>query len=191
MCLRGLAAAAAKAPYYSSLNILRRLAKLLGGDLHVGDRIDGVRGGRFSLRIPLTVPPAHPSGTPDLGAIHGTSPEHDMQLAKEGRDAILVKRNVLVVDDSEGNRRLLRRMLLQLGCRVVEAADGDEVLGVLASAATATDGALIDIVLMDVEMSRMDGVSAVREMRKAGWPTPAVAVTGNAGAEAAVDCMRG
>jgi CheY-like chemotaxis protein len=36
-----------------------------------------------------------------------------------------MKRNVLVVDDSEGNRRLVRRMLQQLGCRVAEVADGE------------------------------------------------------------------
>ena len=103
-----------------------RLASLLGGDLHVSDRLDGVRGVRFRLRVPLRVPPV---ATVDLAIRSPTSAAHDYQMRKEGRSTILVKRQVLVVDDAEGNRRLARRMLLQLGCRVMEVTDGDEVCG--------------------------------------------------------------
>ncbi len=164
----------------------RRLATLLGGDLQVRDRTDGVRGARFGLRLPLRLPPPA-LVEPAVVAAAATSPVLDLavttQLQQDGRSTILVKRSVLIMDDSEGNRRLLRRMLQQLGCRVVEAADGDEVLAALAS--ISISGAAIDIVLMDVEMARTDGVSAVREMRRAGWKTPVVAVTGHAGGECA------
>jgi CheY-like chemotaxis protein len=85
---------------------------------------------------------------------------------------------VLVVDDSEGNRRIARRMLQQLSCTVVEAADGDEVPAALAR--TAEDGGRgVGIVLMDVEMPRVSGSSAVTEARGAGWTLPIIAVTGN------------
>ena len=166
----------------------RRLARLLEGELHVTDRTDGARGTRFALRLPLRVPPAARTVAVATG---DASPAHDSQtqMQREGREKILVKRNVLIVDDSEGNRRLLRRMLQQLGCRVVEAADGDEVLAALAAAAAASaDRHGVDVVLMDIEMARVGGIAAVREMRRAGWRTPAVAVTGHAGPDAAKEC---
>ncbi len=86
------------------------------------------------------------------------------------------------MDDSAGNRRILRRMLQQLGCTVVEASDGDEVIGALARATEET-GRAVDIVLTDIEMARVSGSTAVVAARRAGWTLPIVAVTGNAIAE--------
>ena len=118
----------------------RRLASLLGGDLHVSDRPDGARGVRFRLRIPLRLPPASPPqplqqplqplqrGTPRLAlrvSDVAVAPAPRASLAS----ALLLKRRVLVVDDGDGNRRLARRMLLQLGCLVIEASDGDRGRG--------------------------------------------------------------
>ncbi len=169
----------------------RRLARLLEGELHVTDRTDGARGTRFALRLPLRVPPAARTVAVATG---DASPAHDSQtqMQREGREKILVKRNVLIVDDSEGNRRLLRRMLQQLGCRVVEATDGDEVLAALtaaaAEAAADRNGRGVDVVLMDIEMARVGGVAAVLAMRGAGWRTPVIAVTGHAGHEIAAEC---
>jgi CheY-like chemotaxis protein len=123
--------------------------------------------------------------------IAAASPALDSRMQQDGRDAILVKRNVLIVDDSEGNRRLLRRMLQQLGCRVMEASDGDEVLAALTAAAAESadrSGRGVDVVLMDIEMARLGGIPAVRAMRKAGWRTPVIAVTGHAGADSAAEC---
>jgi CheY-like chemotaxis protein len=155
---------------------------------------DGMRGVRFGLRLPLNVgpPPSPVSPIPDpapaavLGATH-TSGQEERAAQEDGRGRILLRRTVLVVDDSEGNRRLARRMLLQMGCRVLEAADGDEVLGVL-KGATAVGRHAVDVVLMDIEMVRVDGVTAVREMRQAGWSIPVIAVTGNADGETITDC---
>jgi two-component system capsular synthesis sensor histidine kinase RcsC len=85
---------------------------------------------------------------------------------------------VLVVDDSEGNRRLLRRMLEQLGCTVFEATDGDEVQAALG--AMETEGRDVDVVLMDIEMVRVSGSVAMTQARSGGWVFPAIAVTGHA-----------
>ena len=196
ICWRCVAAAAQRCPrrlktaaHAFAVRGARRLAKLLDGELRVADRTDGVRGARFGLRLPLRLPPPV-MATFSAGTLADvSSPAHDAQMRLEGRGTILVKRNVLIVDDSEGNRRLLRRMLQQLGCRVVEAADGDEVLAALAAAAAASaDRHGVDVVLMDIEMARVGGIAAVREMRRAGWRTPAVAVTGHAGPDAAKEC---
>jgi CheY-like chemotaxis protein len=162
---------------------VRRLARLLGGDVHVADRTDGVRGVRFRLRLPLRQP--LPEALVSALAVRApaTQPESD-----DARAAIRVRRRVLLVDDSAGNRRLVRRSLEQLGCFVVEAHDGDEVVRALMEAASGDSVGSIDVVLMDIEMPRLDGVAAVREMRAAGWHTPVVAMTGHAGADNAAHC---
>jgi CheY-like chemotaxis protein len=189
-----------------------RLAKLLGGDLHVSDRRDGVRGARFRLRLPLLLPPSPTPGSVGQGggsALGSPASGARDVPPSDAHGAIRVKRRVLVVDDSEGNRRLLRRMLQQLGCYVLEAADGDEVVPVLVAAAAeaAGEGAgaapaaaaagggrggrvahVVDLVLMDIEMTRMGGVAAVVEMRRSGWSVPVIAVTGHAGADDAAAC---
>ena len=159
-------------------NLFCRLAKLLGGDLHIVDRVDGVRGVRFRLRLPLRYPPER---------------HRPMELAstmevERRATAFLLRRNVLVVDDSEQNRRIARRKLELLGCVVFEATDGDEVLRALSDAAAEAVPGPIDIILMDIEMQRMGGVAALQALRSEGWLMAVIAVTGNAGAADAAEC---
>lgn len=66
---------------------------------------------------------------------------------------------VLVVDDYDEIRILLRRALEMRGCRVVEAADGEEAVRVALAERP-------DLILMDVWLPRQTGVSAVRQIRQ-------------------------
>lgn len=161
------------------------------------NRGHGVRGVHFELCIPLRLPLAPPAPLPPTRS-PAPFPFHDAdsvrvlrlsELAELGSSSFSVRATVLVVDDSDANRRLLRRYLLQMGCTVVDAADGDEVLGALDERAAA--GRPVDIVLMDIVMGRMGGLEAVRAMREAGWALPVVAVTGSADADDAAECERG
>ena len=63
--------------------------------------------------------------------------------------------HILVVDDKEVNRNLLRQMLTRKGYDVSEAADGREAIDVVN-----TNANEIDIVLMDIMMPGMDGYEA-------------------------------
>lgn len=65
---------------------------------------------------------------------------------------------ILAVDDSASMRQMVRFTLEGAGYKVVQAADGVEALA-LAKSNTA------DLVLTDVNMPRMDGLSLVRELR--------------------------
>jgi two-component system, cell cycle sensor histidine kinase and response regulator CckA len=58
---------------------------------------------------------------------------------------------VLVVDDEAAMRALTRRMLEGKGYQVYEAADGVEALATLAQ------GWLVDVIVTDIRMPRMDG----------------------------------
>jgi two-component system cell cycle sensor histidine kinase/response regulator CckA len=67
---------------------------------------------------------------------------------------------VLVVEDEEAVRRLVRAILERLGYSVIEAGDGEEALGVWAEQAPR-----IDVVVTDVLMPRLDGPSFVARAR--------------------------
>ena len=67
----------------------------------------------------------------------------------------------LVVEDTPDARALFADMLRSAGLKVLEASDGQNALELVE-----TSGALIDVVLMDYRMPRMDGVEATLEIRK-------------------------
>lgn len=68
-------------------------------------------------------------------------------------------RKILVVEDNEKNRRLIRDILEYHGCEVREAADG-------ASGIAAAREYLPDVILMDIQMPVMDGIEAARIIRQ-------------------------
>lgn len=67
-------------------------------------------------------------------------------------------RVILAVDDSASMRQMVRFTLEGAGYRVVQAADGVEALEF-------AKGSPVDLVLTDVNMPRMDGITLVRELR--------------------------
>jgi two-component system cell cycle sensor histidine kinase/response regulator CckA len=80
---------------------------------------------------------------------------------------------VFVVDDEENILRATRTVLEQNNYRVVSASDGVEALAVFAQQMQA-----IRVVLTDISMPRMDGVAAVRALRKMKPDVPIIAFTG-------------
>ncbi len=66
---------------------------------------------------------------------------------------------ILTVDDSASMRQMIKMTLSGAGYNVIEAADGAQGLA-------AARGALVSMVLTDLNMPVMDGVTLVRELRK-------------------------
>lgn len=81
-------------------------------------------------------------------------------LATTAEPATAGRRTVLVVDDSITTRTLEKSILEAQGYRVLVAVDGLEALGLLRSGE-----AVIDLVLADVEMPRMDGFGLLQVMK--------------------------
>lgn len=78
---------------------------------------------------------------------------------------------ILIVDDSETMRNVLRTALAELGeCDVIEAADGAQALEIAKAQSP-------DLILLDLHMPRMDGIDFVSRFRKADTNTPVVLVT--------------
>jgi CheY-like chemotaxis protein len=65
---------------------------------------------------------------------------------------------VLIVDDSEKNRKLAREVLRAAGFRTLEAARGDEAIAVAVERRP-------DLILLDLRLPDMDGTDVARKLR--------------------------
>jgi CheY-like chemotaxis protein len=66
---------------------------------------------------------------------------------------------VLVVEDNDMNMQLVEYLLEEGGYQIVKAASGEEALSV------ARGGDPVDLILMDIHLPGIDGLSVVREMK--------------------------
>ena len=122
------------------LSLSKRLAELIGGS--VGVRSTPAVGSTFILRIPMTAP--------------------GFELAADGTDAKPVLRDApmaLVVDDEQTARYLLRHSLMQIGCRVIEATNGEG--GLLRAV---SDGP--DVIFLDLRMPDMLGTEVLARLKR-------------------------
>ena len=80
---------------------------------------------------------------------------------------------VLIVEDHDDTREMLQLLLQVFGCRVIPAHDGEEAMNL-------AEKSLPDLILMDMRMPHLDGLSLTRMIRS--HPTlnevPIIAVTG-------------
>ena len=122
------------------LAISQRLVRLMGGAITVRSEVG--RGSEFSFTISLPVETAPASRSTGLAALGG--------------------RRMLIVDDNQTNRRILREMLAAEGVNVDEASSAAEGLDALRRIR-------YDLAILDVQMPDMDGfqlVTAVRGEKK-------------------------
>lgn len=90
---------------------------------------------------------------------------------------------VLIVDDDSNHRAMLKVNLKSAGFSVLEADDGDKVLPLLADNH-------VDVILLDLKMQRMDGLTTLSALLQAGITIPVLVITAFSSVESAVDAMK-
>jgi CheY-like chemotaxis protein/anti-sigma regulatory factor (Ser/Thr protein kinase) len=150
------------------LAISQEFVALMGGKIEVES--EPGRGSTF--RFALSLKPAQPKDAPAAARPQpATSP--------------LAGRRVLLVEDDPTNRFAGAEMLRRCGAEVEVAENGEDGLHKAAAAR-------FDLILMDMQMPRMDGLSATRHLRAHAGPnraTPIVALTANAFTDDVAQCL--
>ncbi|HEX8962251.1 MAG TPA: response regulator [Rhodocyclaceae bacterium] len=148
------------------LAISQRLVGMMGGRIEV-DSQPGA-GSRFSFELVL------PRGD-DAAGVEAAPPEPAAQLGG---------RRVMFAEDHPLSQEILFEMLEDLGCEVDVASDGVEAV----ECANSRD---YDLILMDMQMPKMDGLAATRAIRALPRHrrTPIIALTANAFAEDRQRCF--
>ena len=139
------------------LVISAELTRMLGGTVTLDSALH--KGTRITVSLPVvwreSLRPAKASQQPQ---VHTTLP---------------LSLHILVVDDHETNRLILRRQLQRLGCRVTEAADGEEAILFL-------EDEVFDLMITDCQMPVMDGIALTHAVRVTDKTLPIWGLTANA-----------
>ena len=152
------------------LAICRELCGLLGGTISVTSAP-----GRGSLfRFSVACAPGDPAAL--RGAAADAAPADPLPPLR-----------VLAVDDNAVNRDIVRGLLVRGGHRVVAAVDGDEAVRMVERSQEP-----FDVVLMDIQMPGMDGLTATRLIRALPAPrnrVPVIALTAHTSGGSIPECM--
>ncbi|PHS27608.1 MAG: hypothetical protein COA85_05075 [Robiginitomaculum sp.] len=143
------------------LAICKTLAEAMGGKIGVETVLD--EGSRFWLRLPVKAVQSEAIASP-LGD------DSDKEALME------IPLNILVAEDNLHNQFLIRKMLEANAHHVTCVDDGLQAVELAASME-------FDVILMDLQMPVLDGLSATREIRKLHLPygkVPIYAVSANA-----------
>jgi CheY-like chemotaxis protein len=125
----------------------------------------------------LLVDPAPQQGEPEVAAEPAVRGLVRSERALEGR-------RILLAEDNATNQMVTRAILQRAGASVEVVADGSQAVDAVA-------GGRFDVVLMDVQMPGMDGLSATRAIRRAEAPghhLPVIGLTAGLGPEYEREC---
>jgi signal transduction histidine kinase/ActR/RegA family two-component response regulator len=156
------------------LAICRELAQAMDGEVGVTSRLG--EGTRFLVKLPL------PKVGEALAPAFLPPPAPPAAL-----DATLPKVRVLAAEDNSVNQLVLKTLLHQIGVEPLVVENGQE-------AVDAWKDAPWDVILMDMQMPVMDGLTAARAIRQAEAEmgrarTPIVALTANAMSHQIQQCL--
>jgi PAS domain S-box-containing protein len=136
----------------------RHELQLSASDAFTGYLVKPLRAASLATR--LTLPPETPA--PDLAS----DALFDQELLDEVETpapAPAQRLSILVAEDNEINALLMRSLLNRLGHHAVITTDGEEALASWLSAESA--GAPYDLVLMDIQMPKLDGIETTKRIR--------------------------
>ncbi len=144
------------------LTVSRHIVKLFGGDIEI--KSEPGSGSEFSFAIWLKEE-------------HTTSAKTEKVIDKA---TALLDKKILLVDDVDLNRKVVKSMLKKTGAIIDEAGDGDVAVEKFRESPHYN----YDIILMDIQMPTMNGYQATEQIRASDRPdaqtVPIIALTANA-----------
>lgn len=143
------------------LTITQLLTNTLGGEISVASEKD--KGSTFRVRLMLSA----------VMRDMVTPPQEKKIVSYDGP-----RRTIVVVDDNEDHREMMREILVPLDFIVLTAASGTDCL-------TLIEGIQPDLFLVDISMPGMNGWQLVSRLREAGQTAPILMLSANIGDAAA------
>lgn len=98
---------------------------------------------------------------------------NDVSIASHSKPPPRGQGTVLIIEDEEGIRDLIRNVIASVGFQALEAVDGHDGLDLFQRRERE-----IDLVLLDLTMPRLDGVEVLQELRRLRSDIPVVVMSG-------------
>jgi signal transduction histidine kinase/CheY-like chemotaxis protein len=162
------------------LAISKRLAVALGGDIQVAS--EPGHGSTFTLTIDAGPSRSHSM----LSAIQTGSVVSAEPVSRTAKPSL--RGRVLLVEDDPDVAKVVSLLVQKRGVEVDVAKNG-RVACEMADCSKAESRAYA-LILMDIQMPKMDGHQATQELRRRGWQGPIIALTAHAMAEDREECLR-
>jgi len=152
------------------LSIARRFARMMGGDISVRSVLKAGSCFSFTSQLKILEEPQSPPEFPNAKHVtdNPQALDHDLGV-----------KSILLVDDTQSNRMVVRSFLKKSNVEIIEAEDGAKALKCL-------EQRPVDLVLLDMKMPIMDGEETLLEMARRGGriaATPVIMLTANAATE--------
>jgi len=155
------------------MSIVKGLIEMMGGEIFVKSKVG--EGTTFTLRLPQESTGSAACGEELADSLRNFR-FHSMPISKKAQTVreYMPYGSVLVVDDVASNLYVAKGLLAPYGLRIETASSGIEAVERIKT------GNVYDIVFMDHMMPGMDGIEALKIIRKMKYTRPVVALTANA-----------
>ena len=150
------------------LVISKRLTEMLGGSISVESELG--KGSTFTATIAI-------GNVQDVATFNAQSePERVYSHARSA--SLHLRCHILVVDDRRDIRFLSNRFLTDAGATVTEAENGEIAVALVSD--SLLNKSPFDLILLDMQMPKLDGYATAKALRKLGFTNPIIALTADA-----------